>query len=318
MTNSGSATTSSSSSGGKSTSGILSNIGSLWASNSNRQEAEEEVGKGCTSDDFYSQLESGLLRENLSMAELGPTPPERRWRQANVRKVGKAGSRAYEMSDGNGLIFSARLDSEGSYLISMYPHKQEDKREHYCAILKPTGKHGYTLLSCSCEGCDRMGRCCQAHCQDCGGFEVKQTRGRQVLARITQSVQWEESTGTDMRNLAVQLPRVNKDKTTRAVWCPRTPAKEDGSDSIDIITKMPRFSEQVGCLVMDFHGDRVKVASTKNFVMALKGSRPLFQFGKSNDKNYVLDHRFPLAPIQAFAIGLSMCSWRVPIPSQSP
>lgn len=276
------------------------------------------MGKGRTSDDFYSQLESGLLRENLSMAELGPTPPERRWRQANVRKVGKAGSRAYEMSDGNGLIFSARLDSEGSYLISMYPHKQEDKREHYCAILKPTGKHGYTLLSCSCEGCDRMGRCCQAHCQDCGGFEVKQTRGRQVLARITQSVQWEESTGTDMRNLAVQLPRVNKDKTTRAVWCPRTPAKEDGSDSIDIITKMPRFSEQVGCLVMDFHGDRVKVASTKNFVMALKGSRPLFQFGKSNDKNYVLDHRFPLAPIQAFAIGLSMCSWRVPIPSQSP
>jgi len=300
-------------SGKASTGSILSNIGSFWASNENQQ-ASESAATGC--DDFYCQLEQGMLRENLSMDELGPTPPQSKWRQSSVRKISKSKGRAYEMFTGGEFQFSARLNDAGEYLISLYRYEQEDKRDRYCAMLKPTGKHGYTLFSCSCEGCDRVGKNqCQAQvCEECA-IQGKTPEGRQILARITQDVQWEESTGTDMRNLKIQVPKVNEDKETRAIWCPRSSEEEQIDTSVELVTNLPRFSEQVGCLVMDFHGDRVKLASTKNFVMSTaKDSKPIFQFGKSKAKTYILDHKFPLAPIQAFGIGLSMCTFRVPIP----
>jgi hypothetical protein len=316
MTISAGSSSNATSSGKGSTGNILANIGSFWASNANQQ--EPKVPAGC--DDFYCQLEQGMLRENLSMEELGPTPSQSKWRQSSVRKISKSKGRAYEMFTGGEFQFSARLTDAGEYMISLYRYEQEDKRDRYCAMLKPSGKHGYTLFSCACEGCDRVGKNqCQAQvCQECVTQGAPQ-EGRQVLARISQNVQWEESTGTDMRNLVVQVPKVNKDKETRAIWCPRSSDSENSETTTELITKLPRFSEQVGCLVMDFNGDRVKLASTKNFVMATgKEAKPMFQFGKSNDKTYVLDHRFPLAPIQAFGIGLSMCSWRVPIPPQAP
>ncbi|POM67810.1 Cleavage induced conserved protein, partial [Phytophthora palmivora] len=38
-------------------------------------------------------------------------------------------------------------------------------------------------------------------------------------------------------------------------------------------------------------------------------NRVVMQFGKFSKSKFALDFRFPLAPIQAFAIGLSSCAW---------
>jgi hypothetical protein len=189
-----------------------------------------------------------------------------------------------------------------------------------------------------------------------------QTReGRQVLATIFQRLAVEEKTGTEMRALEVELPALIKpDQKShlrpkvptspagkgleRVVWCPRSPRRV-GSDTCSsatseaarFVTKLPHFSDEVGCLTMDFATERVKEASTKNFVLVEQSQeqkerdfgpsheqitgpgrlddadirRPVLQFGKEQNKSYAVDMRHPIAPVQAFGVCLAMCIWRL-------
>ena len=151
----------------------------------------------------------------------------------------------------------------------------------------------------------------------------------------------------DMRNFRVVLPAVLTDKKSRVVWCPR----QNGSDTptgstprstskggqfvsspspshhhvrsfdeanlkedrIVLQSKLPEWNAELGSLVLKFHGGRVLVASSKNFMMAVtdQPNRGILQFGKNRKGRFALDFRFPLAPIQAFGICLSACAWTV-------
>ena len=75
---------------------------------------------------------------------------------------------------------------------------------------------------------------------------------------------------------------------------------------IKLSCKVPQWNQKVGSLVMDFVGNRVKVASSKNFLMYIssKGSseksNPVLQVGKYRSKRYNLDIKEPLSTVQGF------------------
>ncbi|KAL0585229.1 hypothetical protein ABG067_004933 [Albugo candida] len=104
-------------------------------------------------------------------------------------------------------------------------------------------------------------------------------------------------------------------------------------DRIRIESKLPVWCSQVNSLMLKFHGGRIREASSKNFMLMLDeesipkkdkvpksraldrcevdtdAQQVLMQFGKYSKSKFSLDFRYPLAPIQAFAIGLSSCAW---------
>ena len=85
-----------------------------------------------------------------------------------------------------------------------------------------------------------------------------------------------------------------------------------------LMSKLPKWNDRVESFCMSFHGQRIKVASSKNFVFGTNQGKtkeekdsPVLQFGKQseNGKRFALDFRYPMAPIQAFGIFLTACNW---------
>ncbi|XP_069313016.1 tubby-related protein 2 [Eulemur rufifrons] len=70
-------------------------------------------------------------------------------------------------------------------------------------------------------------------------------------------------------------------------------------------SKTPLWSEESGAYVLNFHG-RVTRASVKNFQIVHPHDRYLvLQFGRVAQDAFIMDFRYPLCPLQAFAICLS-------------
>ena len=70
--------------------------------------------------------------------------------------------------------------------------------------------------------------------------------------------------------------------------------------------KAPRWNEGMRAFCLNF-GGRVSVASVKNFQLAADGDphTVVLQFGKAGGETFTCDFRWPLTPLQAFAICLS-------------
>nr|XP_042088233.1 tubby-related protein 2 isoform X5 [Ovis aries] len=70
--------------------------------------------------------------------------------------------------------------------------------------------------------------------------------------------------------------------------------------------KAPSWNDQSGAYVLNFHG-RVTRASVKNFQIVHPDDPDYFvlQFGRIAPDAFIMDFRFPLCPLQAFAICLS-------------
>lgn len=164
---------------------------------------------------------------------------------------------------------------------------------------------------------------------------------RQLLADITHSIKRVKYVDADMRDLSIVLPAIMDDNRSRVVWCPRlngdsTPSGtcpnsaskfvtsptasnrklsfvESREDRINIVSKLPEWNHDLNSLVLKFHGGRVLAASSKNVLLNEKNnsSTDLLQFGKSKKGKFILDFRYPIAPIQAFGISLSMCCWTI-------
>ncbi|CEG42402.1 Tub family proteins [Plasmopara halstedii] len=144
----------------------------------------------------------------------------------------------------------------------------------------------------------------------------------------------------DKRSRVVWCPRVSRGVTTsggtprgisqtRLMTSPSPRNKQQyiftfdapTSDRIKIGSKLPVWCPEVNSLMLKFHGGRIREASAKNFMLMLDGESAgldpagsnsvVLQFGKYSKSKFALDFRFPLAPIQAFAIGLSSCAWNV-------
>ncbi|KAE9247751.1 hypothetical protein PF004_g4181 [Phytophthora fragariae] len=150
----------------------------------------------------------------------------------------------------------------------------------------------------------------------------------------------------DKRSRVVWCPRVSRGVTTTGGTPRGTPSCQlmtspsprnknqhiftfdaPTSDRVKIGSKLPVWCPEVNSLMLKFHGGRIREASAKNFMLMLDeepvgaqvsavpdptgNNRVVMQFGKFSKSKFALDFRFPLAPIQAFAIGLSSCAWNV-------
>lgn len=153
----------------------------------------------------------------------------------------------------------------------------------------------------------------------------------------------------DRRSRVIWCPRVSRSVTPSGGTPRGTPQRElvtspsphnkcqhrfsfdmPTSDRIKIGSKLPVWCPEVNSLMLKFHGGRIREASAKNFMLMIEdepvssapkgepagsdnsgANRVLMQFGKFSKSKFALDFRYPLAPVQAFAIGLSSCAWNM-------
>lgn len=136
--------------------------------------------------------------------------------------------------------------------------------------------------------------------------------------------------GTPARELVTSPSPLNKRKHTFTFDAPT-------SDRIRIGSKLPVWCPEVNSLMLKFHGGRIREASAKNFMLMIEdepvpstrgdsgaagldpngSNRVVMQFGKFSKSKFALDFRYPLAPVQAFAVGLSSCAWNIKPPTSS-
>ncbi|KAG7397348.1 hypothetical protein PHYBOEH_000860 [Phytophthora boehmeriae] len=115
------------------------------------------------------------------------------------------------------------------------------------------------------------------------------------------------------RKMKVCVPRV-RDDGTRVIWRPLNKEDEmvnkckeqDHTNLTYLINKPPRWNDQVCAYVLNFNG-RVTMASVKNFQLVTPEDQEtvVLQFGRVGKDLFTMDFRWPLCPLQAFAITLS-------------
>jgi len=117
------------------------------------------------------------------------------------------------------------------------------------------------------------------------------------------------------RKMHVLLPKVYEDDTREEI---RPSAEdEDGLRNVQeepstrhktmlLHNKPPKWNEKVAAFVLNFNG-RVTMASVKNFQLVLEEDAEehvVLQFGKVGKDEFTMDYRWPMSPLQAFAICL--------------
>lgn len=87
----------------------------------------------------------------------------------------------------------------------------------------------------------------------------------------------------------------------------------DPVEPLKLFTKMPRWDVHAESLVLGFERNRVLCSSSKNVIMTMPTSKrkhhAVLQFGKSASGIFNLDFRYPMSPIQAFALAVSSFGW---------
>jgi len=100
----------------------------------------------------------------------------------------------------------------------------------------------------------------------------------------------------------------------RAESAPADDAQQNAKSAIELATQLPRFDAHSGSLKMRFYDDRIRAASSKNMILRRKGdegsSGCILQLGKADKFKYCVDYAHPLAPVQAFAVALSLFRWQ--------
>lgn len=295
-------------------------------------------------------LESGYAREYITEECLSPTVNEKEWRNCYVQRVEKKKFKLFEDGTDRFLLSAKQVDD--TFYISQYedfPEMDGCPTNYYCAILKKTpNAPNFKLYNCGCEGCDKgfMKYTCN---DEEGGSHEHEGADRQLLADISHMIKRIPQVDADMRSLDVTIPAVMEDKKSRVVWCPRqngsdtpsgsTPRHDSGKthfvtspspthkqlrsfdesnmtdDRCKLQSKLPEWNHDLKSLVLKFNGGRVLQASSKNFLIATSDqpNRGVLQFGKNKKGHFVLDFRYPIAPIQAFGICLSSCAWSVKV-----
>ncbi|XP_048224910.1 tubby-related protein 2 [Perognathus longimembris pacificus] len=107
--------------------------------------------------------------------------------------------------------------------------------------------------------------------------------------------------GIDRRNQRIKVQPQNEQETLLS-----RVQQGDNEGLILLQNKPPMWSENDGAYVLDFHG-RVTQASIKNFQITLPNDPDylVLQFGRVASDTFTMDFRYPLCPLQAFAICLS-------------
>jgi len=169
---------------------------------------------------------------------------------------------------------------------------------------------------------------------------------REVLAKIVHSVRRVNCADVDVRCVLVSIPRLSvsgKRKVwcprTFKKENKHLPADADVCDAarltpsmcLKCVNKLPEWSSRLDSLVLKFQANRILIPSSKNIIMfeestymtatvnarsgikdkkytedLIAADNCLMQFGKRTADKFTLDYRYPLSPLQAFGIAISM------------
>ncbi|KAI8477383.1 MAG: tubby C-terminal-like domain-containing protein [Monoraphidium minutum] len=108
------------------------------------------------------------------------------------------------------------------------------------------------------------------------------------------------------RKMLVALPAAEAARAAAPAPAPAAPAPPPPPPAAVLRNKAPRWNDSMRAFCLNF-GGRVTTASVKNFQLAADGDAEtvVLQFGKAGDETFTCDFRWPLTPLQAFAICLS-------------
>lgn len=127
--------------------------------------------------------------------------------------------------------------------------------------------------------------------------------------------------GSKGKKLRLTVPVMNDDDT-RLKCQPRDPEKQglnalfkDGAaDFVSVFTNVPGvYSRQEQCRLIPWDLERAPILSSRNCQMAPIGDPddPVLQFGKNNAKNFFLDLKYPLCPLQAFSVAVALLDYKL-------
>jgi tubby and related proteins len=138
-------------------------------------------------------------------------------------------------------------------------------------------------------------------------LESENKRVRQELGAVTYAPNFGNSRGP--RKMQVAVPAVDDSGqpiSTRPIDLLTRIKDRQFKEVVYMINKPPRWNEDVGAYVLNFNG-RVTMASVKNFQLVDPDAqeRVILQFGRTDKNSFNMDLRWPLSPLQAFAITLS-------------
>ena len=255
--------------------------------------------------DAFEALEAGSAREFLEYETVAPSSSDA-YRLCRLTRPTKTFFRLHDEETGAHLLSASKVGDE--FRISAY--YDDSERGHACAVLQPcraTTKKGAQPPSY------RLRFCVGAHVlDDAPVIEVFPSAFRPVAHPASL-----------IRKLRVELPAPSGeapcahyahdlDKLRRENSPERQRRRRSGSD-LTLRNKLPYWKD--GSLTMRFARNRVKMTSSKNFMLfrdfALGDDdgepveEAIFQLGKVAAKTFSCDFKSPLSPLQAFAMALA-------------
>lgn len=204
-----------------------------------------------------------------------------------------------------------------------------------CNVVKTKLPNVFSDLSRSCW-CARFGK---PSSNNGGVSENSVTKGgRSMPISDLSNIESDRDEACDANDRAALKQKKNKILKKKAETAParmsggaaELAAGNPHEGECTLLTRKPRFDRNSGSLRMKFLNNRVKEASSKNLIFyidknshvdqlkqdAADGTKSVpvddavLQFGKACDNRFNLDYRFPLAPVQAFAMSLSLFKWQ--------
>mmetsp|Transcript_22511 Transcript_22511/g.64776 ORF Transcript_22511/g.64776 Transcript_22511/m.64776 type:complete len:312 (-) Transcript_22511:333-1268(-) len=149
-----------------------------------------------------------------------------------------------------------------------------------------------------------------ARCCRCEARWSKQC-GRRELMRMSH---YKEEIGLgEAVCMDVKLPTLTRDGT--CAYACKMCGPDAAADIVELSSKRPKWNPMRKSLALNFYG-RCNMASAKNFQLVEQGpvagmlaERYKLLFGKCSEDRFVLDYRYPLGMVQAFAAALSTSNW---------
>ncbi|KAK2951991.1 putative Tubby protein like protein [Blattamonas nauphoetae] len=232
-------------------------------------------------------------------------PPGTMLRCTITRKKGMFPTYEITTDDTKKFLLAAKRRPNDGYLISLNATDISKTSKHYQGKLKTLSTNSFILYSTGKKPSELTEEMRQAG---------QKFRMREEYVHI------EFPREKAYRSMYVHLGKVDEASLKRAEIRPSTKRqdiehliKTQDPNLVKLSTRIPRKDPNTGVLRIEFHG-RAAVASVKNHQLVLgeQTSQPdsiiptIFLFGKMGDNKFSCDFTFPLCPLQAFGIALSL------------
>lgn len=288
----------------------------------------------------YESLESGLSREFIASDLLTPTsagrPPRKRdcgkdasaWQLCRLTRPTKEEFRMCNEMTGRFMFAAKKVGTD--FFISTYEQidvalaattTPTSPKANFAAVLAPHGggkaPHGGGKLPLSYR----------VHLSR-GKVHIDQTLSeQQPIIEVWPSSVWSQEQQVELRRLRARIPTPLVETPAHYIHDCASPTRQrpshpgffksnDVESTVQLQNKLPKWNAQLGCLSLHFGRKRVKASSSKNFLIytddTLNDERrcesadeAVFQLGKLGSRTFSLDFRYPISPLQAFAIALT-------------